>query len=102
MLMRRKVCLVLVGLALAGSALIAGAGAQAAKRQPAGPLVVSQAIAAPESAFTSGAPTSASAACVTPPPVLVSAFIHCYTPAQIRAAYGVDGVPNMGAGQTIV
>ena len=30
-------------------------------------------------------------------------FIHCYTPQQIRSAYGVDQLgSNMGAGQTIV
>jgi subtilase family serine protease len=28
--------------------------------------------------------------------------IHCYTPAEIRAAYGVDQVAQMGQGQTIV
>jgi len=29
-------------------------------------------------------------------------WIHCYTAQDIRAAYGVDQVANMGAGQTIV
>ncbi|MEP6852973.1 MAG: S53 family peptidase [bacterium] len=29
-------------------------------------------------------------------------YIHCYTPAQIRAAYGVDAVGERGDGQTIV
>jgi len=32
----------------------------------------------------------------------VQNFIHCYTPQQIRAAYGVDGVAEKGEGQTIV
>ena len=32
----------------------------------------------------------------------VQPFLHCYTPADIRAAYGVDGVPEKGDGQTIV
>jgi subtilase family serine protease len=32
----------------------------------------------------------------------VHPFIHCYTAAQIRAAYGVDGVAQKGDGQTIV
>ncbi len=31
-----------------------------------------------------------------------TATIHCYTPADIRSDYGVDGVPQQGAGQTIV
>ena len=39
--------------------------------------------------------------CVLPDGSNVS-FFHCYTPQQIRAAYGVDAVPTMGKGQTIV
>jgi len=31
-----------------------------------------------------------------------AATIHCYTPADIRSAYGVDQVPEQGEGQTIV
>src|SRR5260370_33445985 len=44
---------------------------------------------------------TASTDCVLPDGTNV-AFFHCYTPQQIRAAYGVDAVPNMGQGQTIV
>src|SRR5438309_2115565 len=29
-------------------------------------------------------------------------WYHCYSPQQLRAAYGVDQVANLGAGQTIV
>jgi subtilase family serine protease len=50
----------------------------------------------------------ASTACILPDGTDVS-WYHCYTPQQIRAAYGVDsvpaisaGVPNYGQGQTIV
>lgn len=46
-----------------------------------------------------------SPACTTPAPVFKSAFIHCYTPADIYAAYGVSALHsagNTGAGQTIV
>ncbi len=32
----------------------------------------------------------------------VQPFIHCYTAAQIRTAYGVDGVREQGDGRTIV
>jgi subtilase family serine protease len=32
----------------------------------------------------------------------VHPWIHCYAPGQIRSAYGVDGVPERGDGQTIV
>jgi subtilase family serine protease len=48
-------------------------------------------------------------ACTTPAPVHHYAYYHCYTPTDIRTAFGVDGVaplksgdPNMGLGQTIV
>jgi subtilase family serine protease len=40
-----------------------------------------------------------------PAPIHKSAFFHCYTPAQIAAAYGVDKLHDaglMGQGQTIV
>ena len=49
--------------------------------------------------------TITSPACTTPAPVFKSAFIHCYTPADIYAAYGVGalhGAGTTGAGQTIV
>lgn len=46
-------------------------------------------------------------ACTAPGPdpsgaVKTYDWIHCYTAQGIRAAYGVDQVANMGAGQTIV
>ena len=50
---------------------------------------------------------TSSTACNLPDGTFVSYF-HCYTPQQIRSAYGVDGVaplasePNYGQGQTIV
>jgi subtilase family serine protease len=51
---------------------------------------------------------TSSTACVLPDGSAISWF-HCYTPQQIRSAYGVDGVaplssgaPNYGQGQTIV
>src|SRR5690242_11729776 len=34
--------------------------------------------------------TGPSDACTSPAPVHTSAFFHCYTPAQMAAAYGVD------------
>jgi subtilase family serine protease len=42
-----------------------------------------------------------STACVLPDGTDISWF-HCYTPQQIRAAYGVDSVGSSGKGQTIV
>lgn len=44
-------------------------------------------------------------ACTTPDPVFTYAFFHCYTPADMAAAYGLDKVHKeglTGAGQTIV
>jgi len=52
---------------------------------------------APEEPQTNGSP----AACATPP----SDLIHCYTPNEVRAAYGIDklhGEGITGKGQTIV
>ncbi len=50
--------------------------------------------------------TASTAACFfAGPPVRISALNHCYTPAQIYAAYGVDKLHAMGItgkGQTIV
>ena len=43
--------------------------------------------------------------CTTPAPVFTYQFFHCYTPADMAAAYGVDrlhGEGITGAGQTIV
>ncbi len=40
-------------------------------------------------------------ACTLPDGSTISVY-HCYTPDQIRSAYGVDQVTNQGAGQTIV
>jgi subtilase family serine protease len=53
-----------------------------------------------------GASADATAACVYPDSTAanphVNPYLHCYTPQQIRSAYGVDGVPEQGDGQTIV
>src|SRR5215471_21760625 len=47
----------------------------------------------------------ATPACTSPAPVHTSGSFHCYTPAEIAAAYGVDKLHAaglMGQGQTIV
>jgi len=52
-----------------------------------------------------GTAATTSPACTSPAPVHTSAFFHCYTPADIYAAYGVDKVHTAGLrgkGQTIV
>jgi len=70
-----------------------------------------QVIGMPRTAGLITAHQDASTACVLPDGSPVS-WLHCYTPQQIRAAYGVDSVaaisvaghnvPNYGQGQTIV
>src|SRR6266436_1530178 len=69
--------------------------------------VASAAIEAPDA--TRAARDAASPTCTTPDPVHTYDFYHCYTPQQIRAAYGVDslgdparGTGLLGQGQTIV
>jgi subtilase family serine protease len=61
---------------------------------------------APESALTA---TAAAYACATPAPTVHYTWIHCYTPQDVRSAYGVDalgdpstGTGLLGQGQTIV
>lgn len=57
---------------------------------------------APESSFNTA---SGSAACTTPAPVIHNASFHCYTPADIYAAYGVDKLHAdgiTGKGETII
>ena len=92
-----------VGLALISAALLAAVLAPAASAG----VVEPQMIAAH---LTPGAPPAGTTpACVSPAPVMTSQDLHCYTPAQIRAAYDVNGVAplpggsaNDGQGQTIV
>jgi subtilase family serine protease len=88
------------------TALTAGGGGGVAGAAP-GPVLVSHAVEAPDLPTTPGA---AGDACTAPTPdpsgvVKTYAWLHCYTPAQIAAAYGVNtlhAAGNLGAGQTIV
>jgi subtilase family serine protease len=95
--MRRRIVLTigLVGL-LAG--LVSGASGAAAS---AGLQFVPQVALAPDARPATGQDV----ACTTPPPVFTYAFFHCYTPADMAAAYGLDQVHSQGltgVGQTIV
>jgi subtilase family serine protease len=88
-------------LAAAGVPLMLGAASAAAPPMLAGPVLVPLAIEAPDTQ----ASAPAGNACTTPDPVHTYQFYHCYTPADIAAAYGVDAVHSsgdMGQGQTIV
>jgi subtilase family serine protease len=83
----------LVGAAVAVAALASAGTASAA-------------LQAPDTA-TGG--SAASAACVTPAPAHTYAVYHCYTPNDIRSAYGVSalgdpssGTGTLGQGRTIV
>jgi subtilase family serine protease len=78
--------------AIAASAALAGAAAAA--------------FQAPDSGLATGA---GSAACTTPAPSVNYTWIHCYTPSDIRSAYGVAALGDpatgsglLGQGQTIV
>jgi subtilase family serine protease len=93
---RIRVALALIFAALAAAVLAPAASAG---------IVQQQMIAAH---LTPAAPGT-TAVCSSPPPVMTSSYLHCYTPAQIRAAYDVDGVAalpdgstNYGQGETIV
>jgi subtilase family serine protease len=83
--------------ALSALALIVLAAASAAS----GAVVATDGVGSSRDATTP--------ACVSPAPVHTYAWLHCYTPQQIRAAYGVDALGNtttgtglLGQGQTIV
>ena len=78
-----------------GVAAAAGAAALAVAVTPA-----RAAWQAPESALAGADATTP--ACTTPAPAVSYSWLHCYTAQQIRAAYGVDQLPNKGDGQTIV
>jgi subtilase family serine protease len=106
----RRLSLAMAAMAAAVMATV-GAGAHAVPGTPAGPAVRSSAQILTVSPSLLTAQQDASTACVLPDGSGV-AWMHCYTPQQIRAAYGVDSVapisldgqavPNDGQGQTIV
>ncbi len=90
----------LVAIASAMTLLIASGAVPAASAV--GPMLVPLAVEAPD---VPAAPSDLPAACTTPAPVHVYAVYHCYTPADILAAYDVQALHDagtMGAGQTIV
>ena len=96
-------------LALSASVLIGASGVSSAA--PASPSDTSGAVSyaatkAAESAFQAAGTNADPVACQRPAPDnRVSTTIHCYTPNQIRAFYGLDPLTpqtTQGEGQTIV
>ncbi len=82
-------------------ALVAPAAAPVALA--AGPVLVPQAVQAPDSAL--GPASGPAPACTTPAPAVHYTWLHCYTPSEIAAAYDVQALHDanvMGQGQTIV
>lgn len=81
-------------------------GAQASAAPP-GPVPTAQLATLPSIPGIRTTTKDANTACTLPDGGFIN-FFHCYTPAQIRSAYGVDdiaplgGQPNYGQGQTIV
>jgi len=86
---------------------LAAAGSGRAVQAAAGPVLVPQAFQAPDVPGKAGAEGDACTAPTADPSGVVKtyAWIHCYTPVKIAAAYGVDALHeagSLGAGQTIV
>jgi subtilase family serine protease len=91
-----------LGLTALGIPAMLAATSAAGPSMVAGPVLVPLAIQAPDNQATTA---GGSAACTSPAPVHTYAFYHCYTPADITAAYGVDAAHtsgNYGHRQTIV
>ncbi len=99
--------LIAAAVAALGMAVPAAVGSVPTASAQAGPVLVPHAVEAPDRPAPAGAQ---GAACTAPTPdisgeVHVYAWLHCYTPAQISAAYGVTALHragDLGAGQTIV
>jgi subtilase family serine protease len=76
---------------------------------PAGPALIALPLSV-DAPDTGTVPAGGSPACTTPAPAHTYALEHCYTPADIAAAYGIDRFraahpgdsAALGAGQTIV
>jgi subtilase family serine protease len=92
--------------AVAGSAVLLATFTAAAAPATTVATVLPLAAQAPESAFVDAAAAADPIACQRPAPDnRVSTTIHCYTPNQIRAFYGLAPLTpgtTDGAGQTIV
>ena len=102
----RRVRRMIIGVAAMSVAAVMAGGAPADGVPQS--TAIGQAMAVPRTAAVFSGHRDAATACTLPDGTPVNYF-HCYTPAQIRSAYGVDAVaplssgkPNYGQGQTIV
>jgi subtilase family serine protease len=87
--------------ALAATLAFAAPAATAAPDHALRPLGLS----APDARSAPQAPGDPAPACVSPAPVRVTQWVHCYRPADITRHYGVSALHDagtMGQGQTIV
>ena len=97
--MIRRLVAIAAGAASAGA--LAASGIAMATAAAAAVSIAPQAVEAPDSPVAA----DATPACTSPAPVHLSKDFHCYTPADIAAAYGVDTLHEeglLGLGQTIV
>lgn len=89
-------------LALAVAALAPASGVAKSNRAAASsPAFQPMYVTAPQAPAPSSQ-TGTPPACVFPDGTIGNPLLHCYTPQDIRSAYGVDQVGLYGAGQTIV
>lgn len=86
--------------AIAGVAALTAMGVAPAVAAPAW-AVAPRAVSVPHTPGLVTQQETPATACTLPDSTYISDF-HCYTPQQIRDAYGVSSVPNLGEGQTIV
>ena len=104
--MRRKHVVLVFAVLVAIGVTSVVAGAVSTSSTHAAPAVTPFALQAPESAFTADRSSADPIACQRPAPDnRVSTTIHCYTPNEIRAFYGLGPLTagsTEGAGQTIV
>jgi subtilase family serine protease len=99
---------IIIALAVALGGFGVAAGSAGTSRAAAGEALSPQDVTVPHLRSLETTHRQASTACVLPDGTDVSWF-HCYTPQDIRTAYGVDSVaalangqPNYGQGQTVV
>ncbi len=101
--MRRLILTFVTGMAVITAVVLTASGGA----QTAPPTTSGLAVEAPDQ--PAGTSDTTTPDCTSPAPVHTYPWYHCYDPAQIRQAYGVDSVGNtstgtglLGAGQTIV